>query len=829
MSRTTKLQGNRPVQPHRCSKRHDDVYVNECYSGLRPLELSRAQEAHVKPRFQTSFIFVVFLLFAVLSVSLVVRAQEVLQYRDSKRPVEQRVSDLLSRMTLEEKLAQLEGTWQNRQFPVTFFVDEKNAFQPDRAALVLKNGLGEMSRPSEHRGPREMAEFTNTIQKWLQQNTRLGIPILFHDECLHGHVALKGTSYPQAIALASTWDPALVGNVFSATAAEVRARGAQQCLAPVLDLARDPRWGRTEETYGEDPYLTSRIGVAAVNGFQGTGPFIDKAHVMATAKHFAVHGQPEGGTNVGPGNYSERVVREYFLRPFEAVVKEGHVQTVMASYNEIDGIPSHSNKHLLDDILRQEWGFNGVLVSDYFGITDLKNLHHIVSSYDAAGKLALESGVDVELPFADAFPSLLQQVKDGRVAEATVDRAVARVLRAKFLLGLFDDPYVDPDYAEKVTNSPEHQQLALKAAHEAIILLKNDNHLLPLDQSKYKRIAVIGPNAADVHLGGYSDNPERGVSILQGIKSRLGSTTQVLYAEGCKITETIPDWNADKVVLGDPALNAKRIQDAVRIATQADLVILALGGNEQTSREAWAVDHPGDRDNLDLLGNQDDLVKAMLATGKPVVVFLLHGRPNSINYIAEHVPAVLDGWYLGQEGGTAVADVLFGSYNPGGRLPITVPRSVGQLPDYYYQKPSAKREYLGSTVKPLYPFGWGLSYSTFQYGNLRTSPAEIGPEGKTQVSVEVKNTSTVRGDEVVQLYIRDEVSSVTRPVKELRGFRRVALDPGETKTIEFTLGPDELSFLNREMRRVVEPGAFDIMVGGNSVDLIETKLNVVAK
>jgi beta-glucosidase len=790
--------------------------------------IAGAPEAQVKGRFQTSFVPVL-LAVAVLSLDLAGRAQEMYPYRDGKRPVEQRVADLLSRMTLEEKVAQLEGTWQNRQFPVTFFVDEKGAFQPDRAALVLKDGLGEMSRPSEHRAPREMAEFTNTIQKWLKENTRLGIPVLFHEECLHGFVAPKGTSYPQAIALASTWDPALVENVFSATAAEARARGAQQCLAPVLDLARDPRWGRTEETYGEDPYLVTHVGLAAILGLQGNEPFLDKAHVMATAKHFAVHGQPEGGTNVAPGSYSERVVREYFLRPFEFAVKDGHVRSVMASYNEIDGIPSHSNKHLLDDILRHEWGFDGLLVSDYFGITDLKNLHHVVASNDAAAKMALESGVEVELPFADAYPSLLQEVRDGKIAEATVDRAVVHVLEAKFMLGLFDDPYVDPDYAEKISNSAEHQQLALKAAHEAIILLKNENHLLPLDQSKYKRIAVIGPNAADVHLGGYSDNPGRGVSILQGIKNHLGSATEVLYAEGCKITETVPDWNADKVVLGDPALNAKRIQDAVKVAARADLVILALGGNEQTSREAWAVDHPGDRDSLDLLGNQDDLVKAMLATGKPVVVFLLHGRPNSINYIAEHVPAVVDGWYLGQEGGTAVADVLFGSYNPGGKLPITVPRSVGQLPDYYYQKPSARREYLGSTVKPLYPFGWGLSYSTFQYGNLHVSPEEIGPEGKTKVSVDVKNTSAVRGDEVVQLYIRDEVSSVTRPVKELRGFRRVTLDAGESKTIEFTLGPDELSFLNREMRRVVEPGIFDIMVGGNSVDLIETKLNVGAR
>lgn len=751
-------------------------------------------------------------------------------YHDSKLPVEQRVTDLLSRMTLEEKVAQMEGSWENRQFfsnPQDLFLDEKGNFLPERAAVLLKNGLGGMSRPSENRGPREMAEFTNTMQKWMKENTRLGIPILFHDECLHGHVAPKGTSYPQAIALASTWDPDLVREVFTATAAEVRARGAQQCLAPVLDLARDPRWGRTEETYGEDPYLVSHIGLAAIEGFQGSALPIDKTHVMATAKHFAVHGQPEGGTNVAPGNYSERVIREYFLKPFEVAVKQGDVQAVMASYNEIDGIPSHSNKHLLEDILRQEWGFNGVVVSDYFGITDLRTLHHVVSSDEDAARLALNSGVDMELPFAAAYPSLIEQVHQGKVSEAAVDRAVTDILRAKFLTGLFDDPYVDPDYAEKITNDAGHQQLALKAAHEAIILLKNDKNLLPLDKSRYKTIAVIGPDAADLHLGGYSDNPGRGVTVLQGIRNKVGAGA-VLYAEGCKITESLPDWNADKVVLGDPVLNAKRIQDSVRLAQKADVVILALGGNEQTSREAWAVNHPGDRDNLDLLGNQDDLVKAILAVGKPTVVFLQHGRPNSINYIAEHVPAILDGWYLGQEGGTAVADVIFGDYNPGGKLPITVPSSVGQLPDYYYQKPSAKREYLGTSVLPLFPFGWGLSYSKFQYSNLRVMPEAIGPEGKAKVSVDVTNTGKVAGGEVVQLYIRDEVSSVTRPVKELRGFRRIALEAGKTQTVEFYLGPDELSFLNRDMHRVVEPGAFKIMVGGNSVDLTETTLNVVA-
>jgi beta-glucosidase len=764
-------------------------------------------------------------------VSLRAGAQDA-PYRDPKLAVEQRVSDLLGRMTLEEKIAQLEGSWENRQFfsdPKALFVDEKGTFLPERAAVLMKDGMGEMSRPSENRGPRVMAEFTNTMQRWLKENTRLGIPILFHEECLHGHAAPKGTSYPQAIALASTWNPELVRDVFSATAAEVRARGAQQCLTPVLDLARDPRWGRTEETYGEDPYLVSRLGVAATQGFQGAGPSIDRAHVIATAKHFAVHGQPEGGTNVAPGNYSERVLREYFLKPFAAAVQEGHIQSVMASYNEIDGIPSHSNKHLLDDILRREWGFDGILVSDYFGIRELRTLHHIVASNDAAAKLALESGVDVELPFTEGYSALARQVREGQISEALVDRAVRRVLRVKFLTGLFDNPYVDPDYAEKITNSPEHQQLALKAAHEAIILLKNQNHFLPLDKSKYRKVAVIGPNAAALHLGGYSGEPGRGVSVLQAIKDKVGAGTEVLYAEGSKITESLPDWNADKVVLGDAALNAKRIAEAARVAAKADLVILALGGNEQTSREAWAPDHPGDRDDLDLLGNQDELVKAVLATGKPAVVFLQHGRPNSINYIAEHVPSILEGWYLGQEGGVAIADVIFGDYNPGGKLPITVPRTVGQLPDYYYQKPSAKREYLGTTTQPLFPFGWGMSYTSFSYANLRLAPVTIGPEGRTVVSVDVTNTGKSRGDEVVQLYIRDEVSSVTRPVKELRGFRRIALNPGETKRVEFTLGSDELSFLNRDMHRVVEPGSFKIMVGGNSVDLTETNLEVVAK
>ena len=761
-------------------------------------------------------------------------AQEAPAYKNPKLSIEQRVADLLARMTLEEKLAQIESAWGNGSFvreTQPFLADEKGAFLPERAQMTLKNGLGQVSRPSEHPGgsggPREMAELTNAIQKWVKENTRLGIPVMFHEECLHGHAAPKGTAFPAAIGLASTWDEALIHEVFTSVAAEVRARGAQECLAPVLDLARDPRWGRTEETYGEDPYLVTHIGLAAIRGFQGDGATIDKSHVMATAKHFAVHGQPEGGTNVSTGNYSERVVREYFLKPFEAAVKQGHVQTLMASYNEIDGIPAHSNKHLLDDILRHEWGFDGLVVSDYFGIAELQRVHHVVADNVAGAKLSLESGVDIELPFADAFPSLREQVQQGKVSQAMVDRAAGRVLRTKFVAGLFDDPFVDPSYAEKITNSPEHQKLALQAAHESIVLLKNQNNLLPLDRSKYKRVAVIGPNAGELHLGGYSNKPGRGVSIFQGIKEKLGSNAEVLFAEGCKITESLPEWDADKVVLGDAALNAKRIAEAVGVAKKADVVILVLGENEQTSREAWAKNHLGDRQSLDLLGNQDELAKQILATGKPKVVLLLHGRPNSINYVAENVPAILDGWYLGQEGAAAAADVLFGDYNPGGKLPITVPRSVGQLPDYYYQKPSAKRGFVDGSVLPLFPFGWGLSYTTFKYSNLRLAQDAIGPEGQTAVTVDVTNSGAIRGDEVAQLYIHQAVSSVTRPVKELRGLKRVSLNPGETKTVEFTLGPDELSYLNRDMKRVVEPGTFEVMVGGNSVDLITTILNVV--
>jgi beta-glucosidase-like glycosyl hydrolase len=746
-------------------------------------------------------------------------------YLNPKLAVERRVADLLGRMTLDEKVAQTHALWKRKEL----IMDEEGNFSPAKAASVLNNGIGEITRASEKKGPREDAVFTNAIQKYLIEHTRLGIPAIVHEESLHGFVAPGATSFPQAIALASTWDPKLVEQVFGVAAEEIRLRGGQQALTPVLGVARDPRWGRTEETYGEDPYLVSRMGVACVRGFQGSGPEIDQHHIIATVKHFAVHSQPEGGRNIAPGNFSLRTIREVFFPSFHAALTEAGAMSVMPSYNEIDGVPSHANKWLLGGVLRKEWGFKGFIVSDYSGIAQLETVHHVVANKEDAARAALEAGVDIELPDIDAYGTLAQQVRDGRISEATLDKTVARVLRAKFLVGLFEHPYVDPNAAAGINNSPAHRELARQAAREALILLKNDHNLLPLDLSKLKSIAVIGPDAALCHLGGYSDNPGRTGSVLEGIKEKVGSAIQVNYAEGCKITlnGAVEGWNADKVELPSPAQDDREIAEAVRMAKASDVALVVVGGNEQTSREAWDDSHLGDRDSLDLVGRQNDLVKAVLETGKPVIVLLINGRPLAANYIAEHVPAILEGWYLGEETGSAVADVVFGDYNPAGRLPITVPRSVGQLPDFYNHKPSSERPYLFETPGPLYPFGYGLSYTTFKYGDPQLSPATIGKAGETKVSVDVTNTGSREGDEVVEMYIRDEVSSVTRPVKELKGFERIHLKPGETKTVQFALGPKALAFLNLDMHRAVEPGAFDVMVGPNSVDLKTVKLQVV--
>jgi beta-glucosidase len=766
-----------------------------------------------------------------LGATLPALAQDIPPYRDRTRPVDERVRDLLARMTLEEKVAQTLGIWKGKEK----ITDEKGQFDPAGARALIPNGLGQLARPTELRdkptkillGPREDAVFINSVQKWLIENTRLGIPVMTHEEALHGLVAPKGTNFPIPIALASTWDPALVEKVMSIAALEARARGTHEVLSPVLDLARDPRWGRTEETYGEDPYLVSRLGVAAIRGYQGTSRTLARDKVLATAKHFAGHGPHEGGINTAPTAFAERLLRDEYLFPFEAAIAETPVMAVMPSYNEMDGVPSHKNRWLLDRVLRQEWGFDGMVVSDYYAVDQMVSRHGVAADLADAARQALEAGVDVELPDMAAYPKLAEVVKSGRLSEAVLDRAVARILRAKFLTGLFDDPYVDPDRAEKVSNTPEHQAVALEAARRAIVLLKNDGALLPLDRKRLKTIAVIGPNAKGVRLGGYSSIPGRGVDILDGITQKAGSGVRVLYAEGTRITELPANWTEDKVVFGDATKNRQRIAEAVAVARQADVAVLVIGTNESTSREAWADNHLGDVADLELSSQQNELVDAVRGTGKPVVVVLINGRPLALSHVAATVPAILEGFYLGQEGGTAVAEVLFGDVSPGGKLPITFPRATGQLPVYYDRKPTSFRSYLDLTREPLFAFGHGLSYTTFKLENVKVAPEKIGPAGEATVTVDVTNTGSRAGDEVVQLYVHDRVASVTRPVKALRGFERVTLAPGERKTVTFKVGPAALRFTDEQMNRVVEPGMFDLMVGTSSQTTATTPLEVV--
>ena len=760
-------------------------------------------------------------------------------YLDPSLPIERRVDDLLGRMTLEEKVGQMLCLWQGKRA----ITDREGRFDPSRAPKWFRIGVGRIERPGEGHGARAEAEYTNAIQRWVKDSTRLGIPVLFDEEALHGLEAEQTTSFPQAIALASTWNPELVERVFAVAAAEARARGVHQVLAPVVDVARDPRWGRIEETYGEDPYLAARMGVAAVRGFQGTDAVVGSSHGLATLKHMTGHGQPESGTNVGPAPYGERSLRDVFLYPFEVVIKEAGARSVMPSYNEVDGIPSHANRWLLHDVLRGEWGFDGVIVSDWFAIAQLDEVHHVAADVGEAARRALAATVDIELPDVQAYGTLVDQVRQGRVAEATIDSAVRRLLQPKFELGLFENPLVDSDAADRLSGADASRSLALDAARQAITLLKNDGGVLPLSAERLSRVAVIGPHAAEVLLGGYSGGPRHLVSILEGIRARLGRRPTVEYAEGTRITEdstftrepqphvggtrSHARWGADRVVPADSASNARRRAAAVALARRSQVAIVVVGDNEMTSREAYASNHLGDRADLGLPGQQEELVRAVLTTGTRTVLVLIHGRPLSIPTLALRVPAILDGWYLGQETGTAVAEALFGDINPGGKLPVTVARHVGQLPVFYNHKPSARRGYLFDTAQPLFPFGYGLSYTTFAYANLRVAPARIGTRERTTVSVDVTNTGARAGDEVAQLYIRDVVSMATRPVKELRGFRRVTLQPGETRTIRFEIGPEQLSYHGPDMKRVVEPGRFDVMVGGNSVDVSSVALDVV--
>lgn len=747
-----------------------------------------------------------------LSLSILLVGCETREYTDASLPPDVRAEILISQMTLEEKCAQLYSVAEQK-----YIVENKLNIDTLKCKIPYGTGIVYLNMYGE---PQEYAERANAMQQYMVEHTRLGIPALFGGEGLHGFMAQGATYYPQAIAMGCTFDTELAERVYSAVALEMRTRGVTQALSPVVDVARDPRWGRTEECFSEDPYLVSRMGLAAVRGFQGRTSEDLKSgkHLIATLKHFVGHGQPEGGRNIAPVASSMRDVREIHMYPFEVCVKEGNVRSVMASYNDLEGVQNHANKWLLTDVLCNEWNFDGYITADAGGVDELYMIHGLAIDEEDAAKQAIEAGIDVELVrHIHTFARLPQLVESGKLNQKHLDRAVKRLLIQKFKMGIFENPYVDT--SKVVYNTPTHKDLAVEAAEKAAVLLKNESNLLPLDINKLRSIAVIGPNAADVHLGGYTSDPHEGVSILDGIKEYAHNRMKVNYAEGCKITVETPSFWGDNETPNSEADDKRLLTEAVACARRSDVILLVLGDNVSTCREAWAENHRGDRDDLSLLGAQEELIQQVTALGKPVVALVLGGRPLAIQSLAVSVPALFQGFYLGQEGGVAFAKLLFGETNPSGKLSITIPRNVGQLPVYYNHKPSLVRSYLWADTSPLYPFGYGLSYTSFDYSNLTLEKNSIAATDSTTVSFTLKNSGECTGTEVVQLYIRDKVSSVTRPVMELKAFKRVTLDSGEEREVCFVVTPDKLQMYNREMQRVVESGEFELMVGSSSQDI----------
>lgn len=775
------------------------------------------------------------LLVAVLAASA--GAQSRPAYKNASQPIDARVSDLLRRMTLEEKVAQMEAIAAGAGRGLDSLLGGG-----DTAVYGAKGkrlSFGAMTGPP--RGtPRQRAEAINRIQRYFIEATRLGIPIIVTDEALHGVVGQGFTNYPSALALSSTFDTALVHTAFTQIGLEAALSGTNLVLAPVLDLAQDPRWGRVEETYGEDPYLNSRMGVASITGFQGTtSPIIDRRHVAATTKHFAGHGAPEGGRNIGPVHMSEQELRDLHLRPFAAAVREAKVMAVMPAYHEILGLPVHANPFMLTDILRTEWGFAGIVVSDFYGVRYNFDTHRVARDSATAAALAANAGVDIDMPQLASYRNLVSLVHSGRLSESIIDRAVRRVLRAKFALQLFDNPYVDPTESERVVASPEHLATARRVGAEAITLLKNEGNILPLDATKAPTIALIGPHADFAERGNYAGNPPSSVTAVAAVRERLRAAGggRVIYAEGVRLLDQNragPDVAAGPVGRGGARLtadstNQRLIREAVDSARQADVVVLMLGATARMMHEAWG-GNDGDNDDLELRGQQNQLADAIRATGKPVVVMLFSGGPLTFSHIDHAMPVILYCWYLGQETGHAVADVLFGDANPSGHLPISIPRSVGQIPVYYNHAPSARRSnYLFDESSPLYSFGYGLSYTSFRIDSVRVARDTIARGDSVAVTVRVTNIGTRAGEAVPQLYIRQDYTLPTRPVKELQDFRRISLAPGETKTVRMMLTPAKLGHIGMNKRLVVDPGLFKVMVGSSSRDADLTTTSFVVR
>lgn len=740
-------------------------------------------------------------------------------YKRSDLPAEIRARDLLSKMTLEEKMMQLGSVWGYE------LLDQEGRFSEERANELLRHGIGQITRPggATNLEPAEVVKFVNQIQRYLVERTRLGVPAMIHEECLAGYMGLGATNFPQPIAMASTWDPDLVRRVACAIGSDMKKVGAHQGLAPVVDVVRDPRWGRTEESFGESPYLVARMGVAYIEGIQENG-------VVATTKHFVAYGASEGGKNWAPSIVACRELREVFMLPFEAAVKCANVLSVMNAYSEIDGVPCACSEELLSDVLRKEWGFKGIVVSDYFAVDVLRSYHRIAKDKGQAAKLALQAGIDIELPRIDCYYELKKLVEAGELSESALDEAVYRVLLMKFQLGLFEQPYV-----EACASLPKHDDLALEVARKSIVLLKNDG-ILPL--KKNTKVALVGPNAKSVRnmFGDYSYythiralldtanlgsinapsfNLKRLEEIVNKELQRVMSVYDALKSEGVDV-----EWAEGCGVLeGDEST----IREAVNLAEKCDVIVAVMGDRSGLTKDCTSGESR-DSANLRLPGLQERLLLELAKTHKPIVLVLLTGRPYALGSVEDKVNAILEAWLPAEAGGQAIVDVLLGRVNPSGRLPISFPRSAGQIPVFHYVKPSGGRshwhkDYVDEPIEPLYPFGHGLSYTKFEYSNFHIESKRVPTAGEIVLKVDVKNVGDREGEEVVQLYVGREYGSVTRPVKELKGFARVHLEPGQKKTVQFKIHTDVLSYYNRRMELVVEPGVYKFMVGASSADI----------
>ncbi|HEY9543561.1 glycoside hydrolase family 3 N-terminal domain-containing protein [Prevotella sp.] len=751
-----------------------------------------------------------------------------LPYQDKRLSVEQRVSDLLSRMTLEEKVGQLRCTlaWNYYDLKGKSVVPgeqfKKDIKEGNIGMLWATYRADPWTRKSLDNGltPEMAAKCGNALQKYVMENTRLGIPLFLAEEAPHGHMAIGTTVFPTGLGMAATWNPELIEQVGRIIAKEVRLQGGHISYGPVLDVSRDPRWSRVEESFGEDPTLTAYMGAAMVKGLGG-GKLHNPFATLATLKHFIGYGTTEGGQNGNPTFLGMREIHESFLPPFKRAIDAGAL-SVMTSYNSLDGIPSTANSYFLTDVLQKGWNFRGFVVSDLYSIDGIWQTHHVAATRDEAGIMALNAGVDADLG-ALAYEHLADAVRKGQLSEDKINAACARILRMKFEMGLFDNPYVDPKAAREVRNA-DAIATAREAARQLVTLLKNKNNTLPL--AKDMKVAVIGPNADNVYnlLGDYTAPQERSnvKTILDGVKTKLPAAN-IEYVKGCAVRDT----------------NQADIAAAVAAAKRADAVIVAVGGSSardfKTSyKETGAAVSDSkslsdmdcgegfDRATLTLLGRQQELLEALRQTGKPLIVVYIEGRPLEKTWADEHADALLTAYYPGQEGGQAIADVIFGDYNPAGRLPVSVARHIGQLPVYYNKKAPAAHDYVEMSARPLYSFGYGLSYTTFDYANLSV---ERKDRTTFNVSLDVTNTGTRDGEEVAQLYLHDELASTTQPLMQLKHFKRVMIKRGETQRISFTLTADDLSIVDQQLKRVVEPGDFTLMIGSAS-DNIKLKTTI---